>query len=84
MAPHQREEVRKPQARPAQPGGTGGRKGRLHERWLETCTRLETPNEDLRHAYRQSVEDMGALRIFDREPTQRQPICLKDSHRSTR
>jgi glycogen debranching enzyme len=59
--------VRKPQARPAEPGGAGGRKGRLHERWLETCTRLETPNEDLRHAYLQSVEDMGALRIFDRD-----------------
>jgi glycogen debranching enzyme len=43
------------------------RADQLHQRWLDRCTKLETPNEDVRHAYAQSVEDMGALRLFEQD-----------------
>jgi glycogen debranching enzyme len=34
-------------------------------RWQARCTALETPNEHVYRMYRQAVEDMGALRIYD-------------------
>ena len=34
-------------------------------RWLERCTEALTPNEHVYRMYRQAVEDMGALRIYD-------------------
>jgi len=34
-------------------------------RWLERATRLRTSNENVYSAYCQSVEDMGALRLFE-------------------
>lgn len=46
---------------------TGAQAGQLQQRWLAVCTRLETPNEDLRQVYRQAVDDMGALRLFERD-----------------
>jgi len=36
---------------------------RLHQRWLEVATKLTSANEDVYRLYRQSVEDMGALRL---------------------
>lgn len=44
---------------------------RREERWINACTKLETPNEDVYRFFRQSVEDMGALRLTedDGEPT---------------
>jgi glycogen debranching enzyme len=33
--------------------------------WLGSCPNLLTPNEHIYRAYRQAVEDMGALRIYD-------------------
>jgi glycogen debranching enzyme len=41
--------------------------GRLHERWLGGSTHLESPCEDVREAYRQAVEDIGALRLFEQD-----------------
>lgn len=34
-------------------------------RWQKRCTDIATPNNDLYRSYRQAVEDMGALRIYD-------------------
>jgi glycogen debranching enzyme len=34
-------------------------------RWQTNCTAIETPNEHVYRMYRQAVEDMGALRIYD-------------------
>ncbi len=34
-------------------------------RWQARCTDVETPNEHVYRMYRQAVEDMGALRIYD-------------------
>ena len=34
-------------------------------RWQERCTGIMTSNNDLYRMYRQAVEDMGALRIYD-------------------
>jgi glycogen debranching enzyme len=39
----------------------------LQEEWLERATRLTSANEDLYRLYRQSVEDMGALRLYDHD-----------------
>jgi glycogen debranching enzyme len=39
----------------------------LHRRWIEGATALETSHEDLHRFYRQSVEDMGALRLHDHD-----------------
>lgn len=36
-------------------------------RWLERGTRLRTSNEDMYRLYRQSVEDMGALRLYEHD-----------------
>jgi len=38
---------------------------RLHRRWLELATKLASANEDVYRLYRQSVEDMAALRLHD-------------------
>lgn len=34
-------------------------------RWQQNCTDIATSNNDLYRTYRQAVEDMGALRIYD-------------------
>jgi glycogen debranching enzyme len=34
-------------------------------RWQAHCTAVETPNDHVYRMYRQAVEDMGALRIYD-------------------
>ena len=35
----------------------------IQAQWRAVCTDLRTPNEHVYHAYRQAVEDMGALRL---------------------
>src|SRR5262245_53026403 len=35
----------------------------LHREWLDVATKLTSANEDVYRLYRQSVEDMGALRL---------------------
>jgi glycogen debranching enzyme len=35
--------------------------------WQTSATRLTSPNEDLSRFYRQSVEDTGALRLYDQD-----------------
>ena len=37
----------------------------LQARWLKSSPQLLTPNDDLYRVYRQAIEDMGALRIYD-------------------
>ncbi len=37
----------------------------LQDRWLGSCPKLLTPNEHVYRIYRQAIEDMGALRIYD-------------------
>jgi glycogen debranching enzyme len=37
----------------------------LHREWLDVTTKLTSANEDVYRLYRQSVEDMGALRLHD-------------------
>ena len=37
----------------------------VQKRWRERCTDIATPNNDLTMTYRQAVDDMGALRIYD-------------------
>jgi glycogen debranching enzyme len=39
----------------------------LQREWLQSATTLTTANEDFYRLYRQSVEDMGALRIHDQD-----------------
>jgi len=39
----------------------------LYRRWIEGATSLETSHENLHRFYRQSVEDMGALRLHDHD-----------------
>ena len=38
---------------------------RLQDQWRQTATQVTTSNEDVYRAYTQSVEDMGALRMYD-------------------
>lgn len=38
---------------------------RLHARWVDNATELNCPNDHLNQLYRQSVEDIGALRLYD-------------------
>ncbi|WP_026731112.1 amylo-alpha-1,6-glucosidase [Fischerella sp. PCC 9605] len=38
---------------------------RLHCQWVDSVTELKSPNEHLNLLYRQSVEDIGALRLYD-------------------
>jgi glycogen debranching enzyme len=40
---------------------------KLHRRWIEGATALETSHEGLYRFYRQSIEDMGALRLHDHD-----------------
>lgn len=40
---------------------------RLQADWRRTATRLTSANEDVYRAFRQSVEDMGALRLHDED-----------------
>jgi glycogen debranching enzyme len=37
---------------------------RLQREWQQQATKLESSNDDLAQAYRQSVEDLGGLRMF--------------------
>ena len=37
----------------------------LQAQWLSSCPQLLTPNDHVYRMYRQAVEDMGALRIYD-------------------
>ena len=39
----------------------------LQREWLEQATVLTSANEDIYRVFRQSVEDMGALRLYDRD-----------------
>ena len=39
----------------------------LHDRWLEVATKVTSANEDVYRVYRQSVEDLGALRLYDHD-----------------
>jgi glycogen debranching enzyme len=39
----------------------------LHQEWLDAATRLTSSNEEVYRLYRQSVADMGALRLFDHD-----------------
>jgi glycogen debranching enzyme len=39
----------------------------LQQRWLEQATRLTSENEEIYRFYRQSVDDMGALRLYEHE-----------------
>ena len=40
---------------------------RLQREWVHGATRLTSSNEELYRLYRQSVSDMGALRLFDHD-----------------
>jgi len=40
---------------------------KLHRRWIESATSLDTRHEGLHRFYCQSVEDMGALRLHDHD-----------------
>jgi glycogen debranching enzyme len=40
---------------------------RLQREWLGAATRLTSSNEEVYRLYRQSVSDMGALRLFDHD-----------------
>jgi glycogen debranching enzyme len=42
-----------------------GEADRLHDLWRQQATKLTSANEDVYRAYRQSVDDMGALRLYD-------------------
>ena len=37
------------------------------QEWLKRATRLTSANEDIYRVYRQSVDDMGALRLYDHD-----------------
>jgi glycogen debranching enzyme len=39
----------------------------LQQRWERGATRLRSANEEIYRLYRQSVEDMGALRLYDHD-----------------
>jgi glycogen debranching enzyme len=47
--------------------GGGTEFDRLQAEWGAVATQLTSVNEDVYRAYRQSVEDMGALRIYDHD-----------------
>jgi glycogen debranching enzyme len=59
--------IRKPLSGCGRAGLESSRSDRLLERWVRTCTVLETSHDDLANTYRQSVEDMGALRLHERD-----------------
>ena len=39
---------------------------KLQQQWLDRATKLTTANEEIYSLYHQSIEDMGALRLYDR------------------
>ncbi|HLQ32762.1 MAG TPA: glycogen debranching N-terminal domain-containing protein [Chloroflexota bacterium] len=39
----------------------------LQQRWLSQCTHLDSSDLDLNETYRQSVQDMSALRLYERD-----------------
>ncbi len=41
--------------------------GHLQAAWTSIATQLSTPNEDVYRTFKQSVEDMGALRMHDQD-----------------
>lgn len=41
--------------------------GRLRDRWLSRCTALHGADADLNECYARGVEDMSALRLFERD-----------------
>ncbi len=41
--------------------------GKLQQQWHNHATGMTTANEDVYRLYRQSVEDMGALRLYERD-----------------
>jgi glycogen debranching enzyme len=45
-----------------------GEADRLHDLWRRQATELTSANEDVYRTYRQSVDDMGALRLYDDAP----------------
>jgi len=40
---------------------------KLQKTWLDQATKLTTANEDIYRLYLQSIEDMGALRLYDQD-----------------
>ncbi|WAL60658.1 amylo-alpha-1,6-glucosidase [Thermocoleostomius sinensis] len=38
---------------------------KLHDQWLRSVTQLTSSSEGVNHLYHQSIEDLGALRLFD-------------------
>jgi glycogen debranching enzyme len=46
---------------------SGGRFDALEREWRDQATGLISANEDVYRLYRQSVEDMGALRLYDHD-----------------
>ncbi len=63
----QGQRVRNPELDCPRQRSDGSKAGRLHALWRESATRLSSANEDVARAYHQSVEDMGALRIYDHD-----------------
>ncbi|MFN8556430.1 MAG: glycogen debranching N-terminal domain-containing protein [Dehalococcoidia bacterium] len=59
--------VRKPRGVCSPGRAANGHTGRLQRRWIEVCTSLDTPNHDVNRTYRQSVEDLGALRLHEQD-----------------
>jgi glycogen debranching enzyme len=53
--------------RPACYGRSDSDQDGLHREWLDAATKLTSANEDVYRLYRQSVEDMGALRLHDHD-----------------
>ncbi|MGE5335278.1 MAG: glycogen debranching N-terminal domain-containing protein [Nitrososphaerota archaeon] len=49
------------------PRSQSGRMDRLQLQWRHSVPRMTTPNEDVYRFYRQSVEDLGALRLYDHD-----------------
>jgi glycogen debranching enzyme len=49
--------------------GTEGRTelDRLQQMWQDSTTRIDTPASEVQNAYKQSVTDMGALRMYDHD-----------------
>jgi glycogen debranching enzyme len=53
--------------------GTQGRTemDRLQKLWNESRTKIATPAADVQNAYEQSVSDMGALRLYEQDTSER-------------
>lgn len=47
--------------------GEGTELDRLQAEWRSTATKLTSANEDVYRTFKQSVEDMGALRLYDED-----------------